>query len=255
VARLRFDAIGVPWEIETAEPLDAETAAAVRARIEAYDLAWSRFRPDSIVARIAAGETGLELPAAEREPLFALYAALGEATGGRMSPNAGRALARLGYGGPGLDVGAAGKGQLVDLVAAVLADRGIAAWTVDASGDLRHRGRPIRVALEHPWDASLAVGVVELADGAICASATNRRRWVDPEGNAVHHVVDALTGAPVEGIVASWVVAGGAMTADGVATALFFTDRIPAALGAEWVRMDASGRIERSSGFPGEVFA
>jgi len=167
---------------------------------------------------------------------------------------AGAALARLGHGGPALDVGAAGKGQLVDLVAEVLIEHGVAEWTVDASGDLRHRGAPIRVALEHPWDTTTAVGIVELADGALCASATNRRRWVDLDGNTVHHVLDALTGVPVDGIVASWVVAADAMTADGVATALFFTRDIPHGLGAEWTRMDADGRLERSAGFTGEVF-
>ena len=39
-----------------------------------------------------------------------------------------------------LDVGAAGKGQLVDLVAELLADRGVLGATVDGGGDVRHHG-------------------------------------------------------------------------------------------------------------------
>ena len=49
-----------------------------------------------------------------------------------------------------LDVGAAGKGYLVDLVSELLAEHGIPQHVVDASGDLLTRGVPLRVALEHP---------------------------------------------------------------------------------------------------------
>ena len=250
---MRFEAIGVPWSIETPEPLDAEVRRAIHERIEAYDRNWSRFRADSVVSRMARGEA-VEPPAAERDPLFALYDLLAATTGGRMSLHVGAALSRLGYGGAAIDVGAAGKGQLVDLVAGVLEAHGVDAWTVDASGDIRHRGRAIRIALEHPWDATMAIGVVELADGAICASATNRRRWVDLSGRPVHHVVDGLTGVPVGDVVATWALAADAMTADGASTALFFTADLPSALGVEWARITSAGRVEVSPGFPGEVF-
>ena len=69
-------------------------------------------------------------------------------------------------------------------------------------------------------------------------------------------VLDALTGLPVDEVVATWAIAADAMTADGVATALFLADpgAIPRGLGAAWARISASGRIEVSDGFPGEVF-
>ena len=69
-------------------------------------------------------------------------------------------------------------------------------------------------------------------------------------------MLDATTGLPVDRVVATWVIADSALVADGVATALFLTepDRIPSRLGAEFVRI-VGGRIERSPGFPGEVFA
>ena len=75
-----------------------------------------------------------------------------------------------------LDVGAAGKGYLIDLVSDVLSGLGIADHVIDASGDLLARGAASeRVALEHPADPTKAIGVVELHDGALGASATNRR--------------------------------------------------------------------------------
>jgi thiamine biosynthesis lipoprotein len=151
-----------------------------------------------------------------------------------------------------VDVGAAGKGYLVDLVAALLDDAGFNTFTVDASGDLFRRGTPIRVALEHPYDPSKAIGVVELGDAALCASATNRRAW----GNGLHHVIDGRTGLPTPQVAATWALAADARTADGVATALFFTD--PTVLreefGADGVRIFSSGRLERTPTFQGEIF-
>lgn len=151
-----------------------------------------------------------------------------------------------------VDVGAAGKGYLVDLVAALLDDAGFDTFTVDASGDLFRRGTPIRVALEHPYDPSKAIGVVELGDAALCASATNRRAW----GKGLHHVIDGRTGLPTPQVAATWALAADARTADGVATALFFTD--PTVLreefGADGVRIFSSGRLERTPTFQGEIF-
>ncbi|MFT4030763.1 MAG: FAD:protein FMN transferase, partial [Protaetiibacter sp.] len=120
------------------------------------------------------------------------------------------------------------------------------------SGDLRIRDVPMRIALEHPADATRAIGVAELTEGALSASAGNRRR----RPNGWHHVLDAVTGLPARDVVASWTVAADELTADGAATALFF-DVDPGWLarhGVEWVRMLSDGSIERSPDFPGEVF-
>ena len=79
-----------------------------------------------------------------------------------------------------------------------------------------------------PSTRNQAIGVVHLQDRALCASATNRRAW----GNGLHHVLDASTGLPVKAVAATWVLARNALTADGLATALFLTD--PSALAAEF---------------------
>ena len=57
-----------------------------------------------------------------------------------------------------------------------------------------------------------------LRDGALAASAVNRRAW----GDGLHHVIDALTGLPTASVVATWALAPDALHADGLATALFF---------------------------------
>lgn len=281
----QFEAIGTSWQIDSATPLSSSSRDAILACIEAFDAVWSRFREDSVVSAIADGAGTWELPD-EADSLLKLYASLYELTDGSMTPLIGRALADLGYDAgyslteqddpapvPSwdaiawhrpyltniepvlLDVGAAGKGLLVDLVAGILVDARIDGFTVDASGDLLHRAPdPLRIALEHPDDASRAIAVAELAGGqALCGSATNRRAW----GDGLHHVLDGRTGRPTDDIIATWVVADSCMVADGLATALFLAepDHLMPRFTYEFVRMHADGRVEWSPEFPGEVFA
>jgi thiamine biosynthesis lipoprotein len=151
-----------------------------------------------------------------------------------------------------VDVGAAGKGYLVDLVAALLRESGIDEYVVDASGDMVHRGEgSLRVGLEHPLDSSKAIGVYELRNRALCASATNRRTW----GNGLHHVIDATTGLPTQQVIATWVIADSALVADGLATALFFAgEQQLARFDFQFVRMFSTGRVEQSAQFDGELF-
>ena len=80
----------------------------------------------------------------------------------------------------------------------------------------------------------------------------NRRAW----GNGLHHVLDARTGAPATEVVATWVVAADAALADGLATALFFTDshQLAEIFRFAYVLMLADGRAERSPDFDGELF-
>lgn len=281
----RFEAIGTAWRIDTREPLAPDVADAVTARIDRFDRDWSRFRPDSLVSRIATtpGPGRWTLPD-DAPALLGFYRELYTATRGRVSPLVGRTLEALGYDAayrlraaddippvpawddaiawdgttletvrPVLvDVGAAGKGYLVDLVSDLLTEAGVAEHIVDASGDLRTRGVPMRIALEHPLDPRKAVGVAELPDGAFCASATNRRAW----GDGLHHVLDAATGMPVRGVLATWVIAPTALVADGLATALFVDPEgeSPSRHGAHFARLFDDGRLESSADFPGEVF-
>ena len=260
----QLDAIGTRWEIETQEPLEPALQRRILARIEEFDRTYSRFRSDSLVSRVAAAPDGgaFEFPG-DSLALFALYDQLHAVTDGAVDPLVGRDLELLGY-DPAytltpvptalrsarrgrwsadvhrvgrtvltsrpvvIDVGAVGKGFLVDLVAGILCDHGIHDFVVDGSGDLRHQG-------------------------ALCASAVTRRAW----GDGLHHVLDGRTGEPVRDVVATWAVADDAATADGLATALFFAS--PAALAQtfsfSYVRMFADGRADWSSSFVGEVFS
>ncbi len=281
---LSFEAIGTRWTITAAEPIDAALAERLARVIAEYDVTWSRFRDDSGVARIARGEAVDLGPTAP--PLLDLLDDLRRRTAGAMDPLVAASLDHLGYGASGdltalpgylpapraslartgttvraeppalLDVGSAGKGQLVDLVAAELADAGRGDSIVDASGDIRVSGAPLRVALEHPFDPTAAIGVVEVTDGAIAGSAVNRRDWTAEGGRRLHHVLDARTGRPVETIAATWVLADTAMLADALATALFLVapEVLVGAYDFRYVTMRTDGVASWSPDLPGEVF-
>lgn len=283
-ADFAFDGIGTRWEVSTPHLLDAGVRARLLAIVEEYDAAWSRFRPDSTVSAMAREPGRYELPP-EAADLGRLYRTLYNLTGGTMTPLIGGSLERLGYdaayslkpaGAPAsaprwehsldwdgtilttsiplvLDIGAAGKGQLVDLLAAELHSCGVESFVVDASGDLLYRGAdPITVALEHPYDPAQAIGTVVLAGGALCASASNRRVW----GDGLHHVLDGTTGRPVSTAVATWTMAESTMVADALATALFFVPgaELERTFDFSWLTVFSDGSAAHSTGFEGTLF-
>ncbi|TQJ31638.1 FAD:protein FMN transferase [Microbacterium sp. SLBN-146] len=282
-ARWRFEAIGTTWEIETSEPLDETARRDVASVIADFDASWSRFRDDSLVSGLASQGGTVPAPR-DAAAMLGLYSELSAATDGAVNPLVGESLARRGYdatlslidrgavGAPAdweaivqirdgqltvrdpalIDVGALGKGRLVDLVLAAVTPHTAGTIVVDASGDLAVRGASQRIGLEHPYDPSRAVGVWEVTDAALCASAINRRAW----GEGLHHVLDARTGQPVRTIAATWAVAPTAMHADAIATGLFFDGgpRLAHEWGASWVRMTTDGRLEWSPGCSAELF-
>ncbi|MEJ0073434.1 MAG: FAD:protein FMN transferase [Candidatus Saccharibacteria bacterium] len=282
-----FEAIGTHWWIGVYEPVGSNALAdmrrAVAERIEAFDKTYSWFRADSLVSRIAA-EKGRYVFPEDSGTLFALYRALYDATDGAVTPLIGQLLSDAGYDAayslkPGalhevpawddvmtyrdgelttkepvlLDFGAAGKGYLVDIIANELQSAGVDRFCVDAGGDMVCRGlaRSLRIGLEHPDDTAQVIGVVEVQDGALCGSAGNRRAWA-----GYHHVMDPRTLESARDVKAVWVSAADGLTADGLATALFFTT--PAELlnrfKFEYVIIAADDSVAVSPDFPGKLF-
>lgn len=276
----KFEALGTAWSIDTQVELSASIRHAISQRIEEFDKTYSRFRRDSLVTRLRIpGE--YEFPSDCTE-LFKLYEVLYKATNGSMTPLIGDVLEQAGYdmdysftpkGGGSvlpfaslgwdgaytlkvkspivLDVGAAGKGYLVDILGELLEQRAVREYTIDASGDVKQKGYGEVIGLEHPHDSTRVIGTATLKNASLCASAMNRRAWLD-----FHHIVDANTKQPVREIVATWVIAKSTLLADGLATALFFAPPIILRQNFEfdWVVMDAKGRVDVSPTFNGELF-
>lgn len=279
----QFEAIGTEWVIETRVALSGKTRRAVLEHIGEFDRTYSRFREDSLVSRIAGKPGQYEFPA-EGVELVDLYRKMYDVTDGAVTPLVGNVLESLGYdkdysfiksaeqmverwddvmrwsGGKlttknklMLDFGAIGKGLLVDEVAAIVELHDHHDYVIDASGDIRHKGADVQaIGLENPYDPTAVIGVVNVQNKSLCASAVNRRSW----GEGIHHVIDGRTGKPTNDIVATWVIAESTALADGLATALFFVsekelyDFSP----FSYVRLSKDNRIEHSRNFVGELF-
>lgn len=280
----QFLAIGTSWRIDSDTTISDAVMALINQRAEQFDKTYSRFRPDSLVTQISEKAGEYKFPNDARA-IISFYDQLYRLTDGRVSPLIGQALERAGYDAnysfqirPQLpvpdwdiaakwndttlrtttpvtiDIGAAGKGYLIDSITDILRDAGVNEVMIDASGDIRHVGTSSRrIGLEHPVHDTKIIGVVEIQNESLCASASNRRTW----GEGMHHIIDPSSLSPVRDIIATWVIASSAMTADGIATALFFTDaeELAKELEFSYVRMHSDGSVDYSHNFTGELFS
>ena len=286
--RTQFSAIGTQWELSANTDLSLKVwnslLESVHARIEQFDHSYSRFRPDSLVSEIAknAGTYGLPPDAFE---LVSLYEKLYHTSDGLVTPLIGQALSDAGYdanyslvaGTPTaaprwedvltytrdaitvkvpclLDLGAAGKGYLVDIIGEMLEAKGVIDYTINASGDIRHRSASkaaLQVGLENPHDVTEAIGVVNLGNRSLCASAGSKRTW-----GIYTHILNPRTLHSPTNILASWVIADNTMTADGVATALFFVgaEKLASVFDFEYALLADDMELSFSHGFPVNIF-
>jgi len=278
-----FEAFGTQWAIETDEEISSSLRTTIQNRIDAFDAVYSRFRTDSLVTKISE-KAGKYLFPDDANKLFHFYRNLYDLTNGKVTPLIGDMVSRAGYDATYslqpqaqkpisvwdealswdgttltttqpviLDVGAAGKGYAVDIIAAILNDHSFDGYVIDASGDLKHKGSSENlVGLEHPLSPGKVIGAVEVKNRSLCASASNRRAW----GEGMHHIFDPDAMVPTNDIVATWVIADDAMVADGLATALFFVDAtvLSKNYNFEYVRMRTNGAAEYSPYFEGKLF-
>lgn len=275
-----FAALGTNWSIETLRPLDNTMKHAITERIELFDKTYSRFRSDSLVSKLA--QPGTYKFPSDISPLMRIYTQLYGHTMRKMTPMIGSLLEDAGYdakyslqprklrrvndlselGWDGeqtlhttqpivLDVGAAGKGYLVDLIAGILEKGEYSTYVIDASGDILTKGIVQRIGLEHPYKEDKVIGAVEVNDESLCASATNRRQW-----GTYHHIFDPHNKKPVEDIVATWVVAQHGLVADALATALFFSpaDTLLEEYNFSYIIMKQDGTIDYSPRFERQLF-
>jgi thiamine biosynthesis lipoprotein len=280
-APFEFEALGTRWFVDVDGGIPARLAWAITDELERIDRVWSRFRPDSLVASMArdGGTHGLAEPDLR---LLRWYARLYDATDGAVTPLIGQTLSDAGYDaelslsprqhitptpawdhrrqltGNGIaldrpaliDVGAAGKGFAVDRIASLIEQTGAGSYLVDAGGDIAVGGSEHVIGLEHPVWPDRIIGTVTVGGAghrrrSVCGSATNRRAWRD-----WHHIVDPRTGAPTSEVIAAWAIAGSAMQADGIATALFYIppERLLSLGPFDHVVVHADGSIRRSPG-------
>jgi len=231
-----FTAFGARAELLVLDPAELPTVVDhVRAAFDRIDLTFSRFRPDSELARLE------QLPGL-RQPASPLFLELTELAGrahgstdGWFDPTIRAALEGAGYDrsierieadgpgpahhatvagwarvafnrqlgwiilprGVGLDFGGIGKGFAVDYALRGL-PTGLGGMLLSAGGDLAVRG-PAPLG---GWLCDVAATpdapvetTVALATGALATSGLGRRQWTR-DGRRYHHLIDPHTGVP-----------------------------------------------------------
>ena len=158
------------------------------------------------------------LPSAER--LAAARAAVGPAT-----LVVEGATAMLNRPGMRLDLGGIGMGYAIDRALERIAEFGIAAALIDASGDVgasapppESEGWSVAVAPLDPRRPTGEGGTIRLAHAAVTTSG-DAFQAVEIGGRRYSHIVDPRTGIGVAGPAAVTVIAPDCTTADAVATA------------------------------------
>jgi len=286
-APMVFEAIGTHWQIDIDQPLSPQKRGgllqAILDRIAVYDKHYSRFRDDSLVSEMSR-TPGTYIMPDDLPPMMDVYRRAYDATGGKFTPLIGRTMEEAGYDAkytlksgtlhqppawddaiayahPSLtvkqpvllDVGAAGKGYLIDIVGDLLWKEGIRSFTINAGQDILYESVadvPLRVGLENPADITQAIGIATITDGSICGSSGNRRRW-----ESFHHIIDPSTLTSPQHILACWTIAQTALVADAMSTALFFAE--PQALTGfdfDYLILRPDFTVEGSANFPAELF-
>lgn len=127
-----------------------------------------------------------------------------------------------------VDLGSIAKGFGVDAVAKVLREAGFDRFIVEIGGEvfaagLRRDNRPWQVGINRPQkDAALdsVYKTVALSDKALATSG-DYRQFFEQDGRRYSHIIDPVTGYPVDNrVVGASVVADNCTLADGLATAL-----------------------------------
>jgi FAD:protein FMN transferase len=248
-----FEALGTHFEIriDKSEVQAQELCKIAQRIVHDFESLYSRFKHDSLLMQISR-TVGVHTVPPELIEMLRMYERLEIATEGAVSPLVGSVLEGLGYDAGysfknsqsrsvntslatalgilsnttlqvyepvSLDLGAVGKGCVVDILYTFLRSKTSSDFLINASGDMRHHAkeRALVVGLEHPFEEGLILGSVSIHNEALCASSVVKRSW---EG--VHHYVDARTGKNEESVLATWVIAHETVVADALTTALFF---------------------------------
>jgi thiamine biosynthesis lipoprotein len=150
-----------------------------------------------------------------------------------------------------IDFGGIGKEYAADRAAVIAVEHAAPSALVNLGGDVRAAGAqadgsPWRVGIKHPRVAGAVVATVELPAGAVATSG-DYERYFEIGGRRYCHVLDALTGWPVEHWQSVSVVAPLCVVAGSLATiAMLLGERAEAFLRdqrADFVTVAADGTV------------
>lgn len=166
------------------------------------DTTFSTYKDDSEISRLARGELALPHACPEVRDVLRRCDELRLETRGYFDARASGIL----------DPSGLVKGWSIDRAASMLDEAGLRSFAVNAGGDMRLRGGPWRIGIQHPRERDRVAAVVEATDLAVATSGAYARG---------DHVLNPYTGHPPTGILSVTVVGDELATADAYATAAF----------------------------------
>lgn len=115
------------------------------------------------------------------------------------------------HSGMELDFGGIGKEYAADRGADICRSMGIQSGLLDLGGDIRvlgpHRdGSPWEIGIRHPRKPDASLGNIRLMSGAVATSG-DYERYIEAAGKRYCHILNPLTGWPVNGLSSVTVVA------------------------------------------------
>ena len=124
-----------------------------------------------------------------------------------------------------IDLGGIAKGYAIDRGARVLKDNGVIHFLLNAGGDIYVSGKKDaqndwRIGVKHPRNENELVADFNFSNGAVATSG-DYERFVEINGQRLHHILDPRTGRPAKSCQSATVIAESAEKADVLATFLF----------------------------------
>lgn len=125
-----------------------------------------------------------------------------------------------------VDLSTIAKGYGVDVVADLIASKGINDYLVEIGGEMRlsgfkGNGTLWHIAVEKPISTERSVHQVVVPKNNAVATSGDYRNYIEIDGQRYSHIIDPKTGSPINHkLVSVTVVHPSSMTADGLSTAI-----------------------------------
>lgn len=165
--------------------------------------------------------------------------------------------------GARVHLGGIGKGYAIDRAIALLRERGLTDFLIQAGGDLYVSGvngdRPWKLGINDPrGPAGQSFATVELSNATFSTSGDYERSYIK-DGTRYHHILDPDRGEPARGCRSVTIVAERAVIGDALSTGVFvlgpadgmaLVEKLP---GVEAVIVSSANEVLISSGLRGKV--
>jgi thiamine biosynthesis lipoprotein len=207
---------GTAISLDVRDRVDPVVLDEVVAWFHRVDDLFSTWREDSEISRLARRELRLDEVSSEVRMVLDLCDEVTHESRGAFDVTFAadpRVAPQPGY-GP-IDPSGLVKGWALEHAAALLSDRGVANFSINAGGDVITRGRPApgalwRVGIQHPTERHAVAAIIAGTDLAVATSGRYERG---------DHIIDPRTGSAATDLSAVTVVGRDLAIADGYATA------------------------------------